>query len=46
MVQPRNLIQLDTLDVRPVSGVVPKPFSAQNILSRYGVLDLHQRATA
>jgi putative transposase len=43
---PGDLIQLDTLDVRPVSGVVLKHFSAHDVVSRYGVLDLHARATA
>lgn len=43
---PGDLVQLDTLDVRPVPGVVLKHFTAHDVLSRYNVLDLHQRATA
>jgi putative transposase len=43
---PGDLIQLDTLDVRPVAGVVLKHFSAHDGVSRYGVVNLHARATA
>lgn len=44
--QPGDLVQLDTLDVRPLPGVVLKHFTAHDVQSRYNVLDLHQRATA
>ena len=43
---PGDLVQLDTLDVRPVAGVVLKHFSAHDVISRWAVCDLHARATA
>jgi transposase InsO family protein len=43
---PGDLVQLDTLDVRPVAGVVLKHFSAHDVVSRWAVCDLHARATA
>ena len=46
MQAPGDLVQLDTLDVRPVPGVVLKHFTAHDVLSRWGVFDLHERATA
>ena len=44
--QPGDLIQADTLDVRPVPGVVLKHFTARDIVSRWDVLEAHTRATA
>jgi transposase InsO family protein len=43
---PGDLGQLDTLDVRPVAGVVLKHFTAHDVISRWGVRDLPERATA
>jgi len=43
---PGDLIQLDTLDIRPLSGVVIKHFTAHDVLSRWNVLEVHSRATA
>ena len=44
--QPGDLVQVDTLDVRPVPGVVLKHFTARDVLSRWDVLEAHTRATA
>ena len=44
--QPGDLIQLDTLDVRPLPGVVLKHFTARDVISRWDVIDVHSRATA
>lgn len=43
---PGDLVQLDTLDVRPVPGVVLKHFTARDVVSRWDVLELASRATA
>jgi len=43
---PGDLIQLDTLDVRPLPGVVFKHFTARDIISRWDVVDVYSRATA
>lgn len=43
---PGDVVQLDTLDVRPVPGVVLKQFTAHDVVSRWDVLELASRATA
>ena len=43
---PGDLVQLDTLDVRPEPGIVLKHFTAHDLISRWNVLDLASRATA
>ena len=44
--QPGDLVQVDTLEVRPVPGVVVKQFTARDVVSRWDVLQAHTRATA
>ena len=44
--QPGDLIQLDTLDIRPLPGVVLKHFTARDIVSRWDVIEVYSRATA
>ena len=44
--QPGDLIQLDTLDIRPLLGVVLKHFTVRDIISRWDVLEVYRRATA
>ena len=44
--QPGDLVQLDTLDVRPLPGVILKQFTARDVVSRWDVLDVYSRATA
>ena len=44
--RPGDLVQVDTLDVRPVPGVVFKQFTARDVVSRWDVIQAHGRATA
>jgi len=44
--EPGDLVQLDTLDIRPLPGVVLKHFTAHDVLSRWDVIGVHSRATA
>ncbi len=44
--QPGELVQLDTLDIRPLPGVMIKHFTAHDVISRWNVLSVHNRATA
>src|ERR1700732_4841905 len=44
--RPGDLVQVDTLDVRPVPGVVFKQFTARDVISRWDVIQAHGRATA
>ena len=46
VVEPGDLVQLDTLDVRPVPGIVLKHFTARDVVSRWDVVEAHTRATA
>jgi transposase InsO family protein len=41
-----DLVQLDTLDIRPLPGLVLKHFTAHDVLSRWNVVGVYQRATA
>jgi putative transposase len=41
-----DLVQLDTLDIRPLPGVVLKHFTAQDVISRWNVIGVYNRATA
>jgi len=44
--RPGDLVELDTLDVRPVPDTVLKQFTARDLVSRWDVLELRSRATA
>ena len=44
--RPGDLVQVDTLEVRPVPGVVFKQFTARDVISRWDVIQAHRRATA
>lgn len=44
--KPGDLVQLDTEELRPERGVVPKHFSARDMVSRWDVLEVHERATS
>jgi len=44
--RPGDLVQLDTLDIRPLPGVSLKQFTARDVVSRWDVLQAHGRATA
>ena len=43
---PGDLVQLDTLDIRPLPGVVFKHFTARDIISRWDTVEVYSRATA
>lgn len=45
-VQPGDLVQVDTLDIRPVAGVVLKQFTARDVISKWDVIEARCRATA
>ena len=44
--EPGDLVQVDTLDVRPLPGMIFKHFTARDVVSRWDVLEVHTRATA
>jgi len=43
---PGDLVQVDTLELRPLPGVVLKHFTARDVISRWDVVEVHSRATA
>jgi transposase InsO family protein len=43
---PGDLVEVDTLDIRPLPGVVLKQFTARDVVCRWDVLEVHHRATA
>lgn len=45
-VRPGDLVQLDTLDVRPLPALVLKQFTARDVVSRWDVLELASSASA
>jgi transposase len=44
--RPGDLVELDTLDVRPLSTLVLKQFTARDVVSRWDTVELGRRATA
>ena len=44
--KPGDLVQLDTLDLRPSPNVVLKQFTARDVISRWDVIEVHRRATS
>ncbi len=44
--EPGDLVQLDTLDLRPLPGVVLKHFTARDVISRWDVVEVHTQAKA
>lgn len=46
IMKPGDLVQVDTLDIRPVPDTVLKQFTARDIVSRWDVLQARSRATA
>lgn len=43
---PGDIVQVDTMDVRPLPGVVLKHFTARDVVSRWDVLEARTRATS
>ena len=44
--RPGDLVEVDTLDVRPFSWVTLKQFTARDVVSRWDVLEARRKATA
>lgn len=44
--EPGDMIEVDTLDLRPLPGVVLKHFTARDVVSRWDVLGVYTRASA
>ena len=44
--EPGDIVEVDTLDVRPLPGVVLKHFTARDVISRWDVLEAHTRASS
>ncbi len=44
--KPGDIVEVDTLDVRPLPGIILKHFTARDIISRWDVLEAHTRATS
>jgi transposase InsO family protein len=44
--EPGDLVQIDTLDIRPLPGVILKQFTARDTVSRWDVIEARSRATA
>jgi len=43
---PGDIVEVDTLDVRPLPGVILKHFTAHDVISRWDVVSIHSRASA
>jgi transposase InsO family protein len=43
---PGDLVEVDTLDIRPLPGVMLKQFTARDVISRWDVVEVRARATA
>ena len=44
--QPGDLVELDTLDIRPLPGKIWKQFTARDVVSRWDTVELGRQATA
>ena len=44
--QPGDIVEVDTLDVRPLPGILLKHFTAYDVVSRWNVLGVSNQATA
>jgi len=44
--RPGDIIEVDTLDLRPLPGVTLKQFTARDVISRWDVVEVHSRASA
>lgn len=43
---PGDIVEVDTLDVRPLPGIAFKHFSAYDVVSRWNVINIYRQATA
>lgn len=44
--QAGDIVELDTLDLRPLPGVILKHFTAHDVICKWNVLDVYHQATA
>jgi putative transposase len=44
--RPGDLVQLDTVEIRPSEGHILKQFTARDVISRWDILEVHKSATA
>ena len=44
--EPGDIVQIDTLDVRPLPRVAFKHFTARDVVSRWDIIEVYNRATA
>ena len=44
--KPGDLVQIDTLDIRPLPGIILKQFTARDVVSRWDVVESRTRATS
>lgn len=44
--EPGDIVEVDTLDVRPLPGVVLKHFTGRDVISKWDVLEAHTRASS
>lgn len=44
--EPGDIVEVDTLDVRPLPNVVLKHFTARDVISKWDVLEAHTRANS
>jgi len=42
--QPGDIVEVDTLDVRPLPGIILKHFTAHDVISRWDVVSVYSRA--
>lgn len=43
---PGDLVQIDTLDIRPLPGIILKQFTARDVVSKWDVVETRTRATS
>ena len=44
--KPGDLVQIDTIDIRPLPGIILKQFTARDVVSRWDVIESRTRATS
>ncbi len=44
--EPGDIVEVDTLDIRPLPGVVLKQLTARDVVSRWDVMEVHRQAAA
>ena len=44
--KPGDIVEVDTLDVRPLPGIILKHFTAHDVISRWNIVSIYSRVTA